>query len=403
MTTQPAAPENNELPGVASPVHKTPRFLRVMQWLLALALLYTLYFAKSLLMPIVVALLFALLLSPLVSVLKRLYIPRTMSAVLILCLIGGPFAVVMSQLTEPAQRWAKAIPELSEKLTERVSSLTGDLSSNQITVPAAQTQPQAEAESRRFRFFGWFRDDDNDEPEESASQPVQNTQRNDNAVSDRIKQGSLEAMVSALSAAPVMIAQLMTSVILILFLLIFGPRLFAAFVNIFPQVHDKRRSILLVRTIQVELSRYILTVSIINTCLGLTTAAALWLLGVEDALLWGVLVGMLNFAPYIGPLIGTVILCLAGLVQYGTVSFALVPALVYFSINMLEAQFVTPLVLGRHMRLNPLVIMIWLIIWGWLWGVVGVLLAVPLLVCLKLSAAQLGVMTNWVRLIETRA
>ena len=92
-----------------------------MQWLLALALLYTLYFAKSLLMPIVVALLFALLLSPLVSILKRLYVPRTMSAVLILCLIGGPFAVVMSQLAEPAQRWAKAIPELSEKLTERVS------------------------------------------------------------------------------------------------------------------------------------------------------------------------------------------------------------------------------------------------------------------------------------------
>lgn len=398
MTTDITAPENTELPGVASPVHKTPRFLRVMQWLLALALLYTLYFAKSLLMPIVVGLLFALLLSPLVSVLKRLYIPRSMSAILILCLIGGPFGVVVSQLAEPAQRWAKAIPELSEKLTERVSNLTDDLDSGQITVP----QPQPKAEPRKFRFFGWFRDDE-EEDQQAPSRPAQTAKDDDNAVSDRIKQGSLEAMVSALSAAPVMIAQLMTSIILILFLLVFGPRLFAAFVNIFPQVHDKRRSILLVRTIQVELSRYILTVSIINTCLGLTTAAALWLLGVEDALLWGVLVGMLNFAPYIGPLIGTVILCLAGVVQYGTVAFAMVPALVYFGINMLEAQFVTPLVLGRNMRLNPLVIMLWLIIWGWMWGVVGVLLAVPLLVCLKLAAAQLGVMTNWVRLIETRA
>ncbi|WP_339648096.1 AI-2E family transporter [Halopseudomonas pelagia] len=398
MTKDITAPENAELPGVASARHKTPRFLWVVQWLLALALLYTLYFAKSLLMPIVVALLFALLLSPLVSLLKRLYIPRTMSAVLILCLIGGPFALVVSQLAEPAQRWAKAIPELSEKLTDQVTSLTGDLSSNQITVPQAQPQ----VEPRKFRFFGWFGKTD-EEQGQAPDRPVQSAQRSDNAVSDRIKSGSLEAVVSALGAAPTMLAQLLTAIILILFLLIFGPRLFAAYVNIFPQVHDKRRSILLVRTIQVELSRYILTVSVINTCLGLTTAAALWLLGVEDALLWGVLVGMLNFAPYIGPLIGTVILCLAGLVQYGAVSFAVVPALVYFAINMLEAQFVTPLVLGRNMRLNPLVIMLWLIIWGWLWGVVGVLLAVPLLVCLKLSAAQLGVMTNWVRLIETRA
>ncbi|QIB66644.1 AI-2E family transporter [Kineobactrum salinum] len=108
-------------------------------------------------------------------------------------------------------------------------------------------------------------------------------------------------MLSMLSAAPVMLAQLLTTVVLILFLLVFGPRLFVAFVNIFPTIHDKRRSILLLRKTQIELSRYILTVSAINSLLGLTTAAALWLLGVQDALLWGVLVGMLNFAPYVGP------------------------------------------------------------------------------------------------------
>jgi predicted PurR-regulated permease PerM len=72
-------------------------------------------------------------------------------------------------------------------------------------------------------------------------------------------------------------------------------------------------------------------------------------------------------------------LALAGLAQYGFVVFAMVPALVYFAINGIEAQFVTPTILGKHMRLNPLVLMIWLIIWAWLWGVVGVLLAVPLL------------------------
>ena len=82
---------------------------------------------------------------------------------------------------------------------------------------------------------------------------------------------------------------------------------------------------------------------------------------------------------------------------------ALLPALLYFAINMVEAQFVTPTVLGQRMQLNPLVLMVWLILWGWLWGAVGVLLAVPLLVCIKLAAEQLNVLDPWVRLIGAKA
>ncbi|HAN29073.1 MAG TPA: hypothetical protein DCP75_15410 [Haliea salexigens] len=171
----------------------------------------------------------------------------------------------------------------------------------------------------------------------------------------------------------------------------------------FPGINDQRASLKLVHTVQVELSRYILTVSLINACLGLSVGGVLWLLGVQDPMLWGVMVGMLNFAPYVGPLLGVVLLVLAGVVQYGPVAYALLPALVYFSINLVEAQVITPLVLGRNMRLNPLVILVWLLGWGWLWGFVGVLLAVPLLVCLKLAFGQTTVLRYWMQLIETRA
>jgi predicted PurR-regulated permease PerM len=125
--------------------------------------------------------------------------------------------------------------------------------------------------------------------------------------------------------------------------------------------------------------------------------------GVEDALLWGVLVGLLNFAPYVGPIFGMAMLCLAGLAQYGPVLLAALPVLVYFAINLMEAQFVTPLILGRNMRLNPLILIVWLFVWGWLWGAVGVLIAVPLLVCIKLAFSKLQIAAQWVRLIETRA
>tara|TARA_R110001599_G_scaffold42551_4_gene128032 strand:- start:10253 stop:11446 length:1194 start_codon:yes stop_codon:yes gene_type:complete len=372
---------------------KSPMY-RVAVWLLALALLYTLYFAKSLLMPLVVALLFTLLLSPLVAVLKRLYVPRTLSAILMICAIGGPFTILAIELAEPAQKWARQLPELSERMTAQLDNLTE--SSQSVPVQTANQ----EAESEGFSFFGLFEG----KKKQPAPQPViQSSSDAAETVSKRVKQGGMELMVAILAATPVVIAQLLTCVILILFLLIFGPRLFNAYIHIFVPPDAREDRVNLVGTIQLELSRYIGTVSVINAGLGMTTGLALWLFGVEDALLWGVLVGLLNFAPYVGPIFGMAMLCLAGLAQYGPVALAALPVLIYFSINLLEAQFVTPLVLGKNMRLNPLILIIWLFIWGWLWGAVGVLIAVPLLVCIKLAAGKLPTADRWVRLIETRA
>ncbi|MDO8862274.1 AI-2E family transporter [Haliea sp. E1-2-M8] len=365
--------------------------------LLMLALLYTIYFAKSLLIPIVVALIFALLLSPLVQLLKRFYIPRAISAILILSLIGGPLILLATQLAEPAQRWAKAIPELTEQFSQRVDKITDSLTATPEPIPAPEPP-----KPRGFTFFGLFGDDSATEAEAETVNVEESAAKDENRVSEKIKQSGVEVILTMLSGAPWMIAQLLTTVMLILFLLVFGPGLFVSFVNTFPRIQDKRRSIVLVRTIQVELSRYIVTVSAINTCLGLATAGALWLFGVQDALLWGVLVGMLNFAPYVGPLLAVIVLLLAGVVQYGAVASAALPAMVYFSINLVEAQVVTPLIMGRNMRLNPLVIIVWLVAWGWLWGAMGVLLAMPLLVCLKLAIGQSKSLRHWVDAIESR-
>ncbi len=367
----------------------------VLYWLLALALLYTLYFARTLLMPVVVALLFALLLSPLVTALKRFHIPRSLSAVVLLACIGGPVALLGMELAEPAQKWLKRLPELGMQLSEELDSLTESLTPKEAEPPPEPEEPEEEG----FSFFGLF---DDDEEEKAPAPPPQTTTQKD-AVSERLLQGGLEMVISVLSATPVALVQLMTFAILVLFQLIFGPNLYQSAIEIFPRVQDKRRARTIVGKVQQELSRYILTVSLINTGLGVVTASVLWFLGVEDALLWGALVGLLNFAPYVGPLVAVGILSVAGVVQYGLVLTALLPAACYFAINLVEAQFITPLVLGKHMRLNPLILMLWLIIWGWLWGAAGVLLAVPLLVCLKLAAQQLNVMEYWVKLIETRA
>jgi predicted PurR-regulated permease PerM len=367
---------------------------RTLAGLLILAVLYTLYFASTLLMPLLVAILIALLLSPAVALFKRLYIPRSVSALLLLSVLVGPLTILAGELVGPAQKWASLLPKLSLNLSQQIDSI-----SDAIEGEAERSRPVVEKKTSGFSFFGLFGNDE----KALAEQQTQAAKNDKNVVTERIKQGGLEMMISMLTATPMVVAQLLTGLILILFLLVFGPGLFDTFITRFPTVKDKQDAISLVSKIQKELSRYIVTVSIINFALGLATAITLTLMGMEDALLWGALVGLLNFAPYIGSLIGLAVLSLAGLAQYGLGVAAFYPVMAYLLINLLESQFITPTVLGRKMRINPLIVMLWLLIWGWLWGAVGVLLAVPLLVCIKLILGQLQIVPHWIEIIETRA
>lgn len=367
-----------------------PRFrVPALHYLLTLALLYTLYFAKTLLMPLLVALLFALLLSPSVKTLKRYYVPRSVSAILLLAAIGVPFTLLGTQLLEPVQKWVGRLPELSATITKSLDSVSESVAA----VVEDKPPPTPVRTTKKKGLFGWF---GREEEEVIVAAPVEDK----NEISEHIWRSGLEATLSALSATPIVITQFLTFIIVTLFLLIFGPHVYTRATEVLPQIEDKASAARLVESVQQELSRYILTVSLINCGLGAVTAAALWTAGVEDALLWGVVAGLLNFAPYIGPLICVIIFTIAGVVQYGFVWMACMPAAIYFVINLIEAQAVTPLVLGQHMHLNPLLLMLWLLLWGWLWGAVGVLLAVPLLVCLKLVARQLNVCKPWVELVE---
>ncbi|MDP5029564.1 AI-2E family transporter [Paraglaciecola sp.] len=356
-----------------------------LNWLAVLAILYTLYFAQTLLLTLIATFLLALLISPLVTLFKRAHVPRLVSALLLVTLLIAPFSFLGVQLAQPVQKWAQLLPQLSKSLNEQLESINSAIQGEETQ---GTTPPPKE--KSRFTFFGWL-DDETEEQQETEEE---------NMVTERIKQGSLEVLVSMLAATPLLLAQVFTGLVLILFLLIFGPGLFQAYVNGLNEDSKREQAIHLATTIQVELSRYIGTISLINAALGASTAVVLKLLGVEDALLWGVLAALLNFIPYVGSVIGMAILSLAGVTQYGLEWMALMPPAVYFGLNLIESQFVTPTVLGRNMRLNPLVVVLWLVIWGWLWGAFGVLLAVPLLVCIKLAIGQLGIWPQWIAVIE---
>jgi predicted PurR-regulated permease PerM len=120
----------------------------------------------------------------------------------------------------------------------------------------------------------------------------------------------------------------------------------------------------------------------------------------DDALLWGTMAALLNFAPYVGPLIGIMVMLLMGFASFDEPLRALVPAAIYLGLHTLEGQIITPIVLGRTMAISPLVLILALMVFGWLWGIVGLLLAVPLLVCVKIVLARIEGMDGWARLLE---
>jgi predicted PurR-regulated permease PerM len=136
-------------------------------------------------------------------------------------------------------------------------------------------------------------------------------------------------------------------------------------------------------------SRYVLTIAFINAILGLTVAAALSVLGMPSPFMWGGIVALLNFVPYMGPIVAAVLLGLGGLMTFTQLGYALLPALVMVVCHLFEANLLTPLVLGGRLKVNPLLILVSLSFWTWVWGTVGALLAVPLLIIGKtiLSAA----------------
>lgn len=366
-----------------------PLYLRT---LVGLAIIYTLYFAQSLLIPIVFSVFIALLLNPLVALLKGCYVPRPVSAIVLLALLITPFSFLTNELVEPAQKWAKLIPKMTVQLSDQIDSLSDEFAEHEQR--ANEEVKQQEQEESGFNFFGWFSDD------EETPEPAPQIQ--ENAVKERIKQGGIEVLVSVLGNAPVILAQWLASVILILFLLIYGPAVFKVVTNEFPVIKNKQQMASIANKIQQVLSRYIVTISVINALLGMATALAFSIAGVEDALLWGVLVALFNFVPYVGSLISVSILCLAGLVQYELSLLAMLPASIFLGINIIESQFITPTVLGNKMNVNPLVIIFWLSILGWMWGILGVLLAVPMLVCIKLILGETGTAPHWAKLIEAK-
>ena len=137
-------------------------------------------------------------------------------------------------------------------------------------------------------------------------------------------------------------------------------------------------------------STYLGTITLINIGLGALTAGALWLLGMPSPIMWGGIVAVANYIPYLGPIVCALLLFVGGLMTYPDVWGALMPPAAFICFHLVEANFFTPMVVGHRLTINPLSILISLSFWAWVWGTTGALLAVPLLIIVKTIFSAAG-------------
>jgi len=326
--------------------------------------LYTAYFARELILPIVLAAFFALLLGPVMKRLAQPWLPRWIAALLLVLLSIATLASIANALYPSAAEWGARAPKVLRDATPKLKALI---------------RPFQEA-SRMSASLGEITSDG---PGPATRYVVQTPPQ-----------------LGLLATTPRFIASTLAVVLLTYFFLLYSDTLLRRVLMLRPTWAAKRVTVDIVRAIQNDVSRYFLTVCSTSIALGAATAGLLWLIGVETPLLWGALAALLNLTPYVGPLVMAALLALVGLAQFPSLGEAVLPALGYLALHTLESQVATPLVLGRTININPLAIILWLMIWGWLWGILGLLLAVPMLVCLKIVFSRVESLQNWAVLLE---
>ena len=307
------------------------------------------YFAQAVIAPTLLALLLSLLLAPLVGQAQRLRVPRVAASGLVV-LIGVALCVAaIVALAQPAREWVTQAPTTIKSVQHRLSSWRG---------------PMQEAKKATDTIEGLTKED-------TRGQQV-------------VVQEPSTGLGSVLSNASKIIEGIAVVVLLVFFFLSSGDNFLRRLVEIAPTLTEKRTVVAIAREIETEMSRYLLTITAINFGLGCATAVATAVLQVPNPLLWGALAFVLNFAPYVGAAITGLTLALVGFSTFDSMPHALAVPGAFFLFAFIEGQLVTPTIIGRRLALNPVVVFIWLLVWGALWGIIGLLLAGPLLACFRI-------------------
>ena len=330
--------------------------------LFLLALIGALGYARAFLLPVLFAFMLALILRPVVRYLARRRVPEFLTALGLVLWVLAAAGLGFYFLSAPLSALLTDLPRIANEIEVKL-------------IDFRTTSEHIQAVTEKIENLG-----KQDTPSPTEVQKVE------------VAQPGLLSSVAA--NAPDAAARGIFALVLLLFLLSSGDLFYAKIVRAMPTFGDKKKALGIALDIERELSRYLGTITLINAGLGICVGLALWLIGIPNPILWGVLAGVLNFIPYIGSLVGVALVGTIALGTLPTLSHALLAPLAYLALTTIEGQVVTPVLVGRRLALNPVTLFLGIAFWGWLWGVVGMLFAVPLMVAVKIFCSHIDGLTT---------
>ncbi len=338
-------------PNERPPDAATERYVRTGAYAIVAALAlgtpFALQAGAEFFLPITAAIVIAIALVPALEWLERRSVPAALAALIcvlaFLLLINGALALVVV----PASSWVLQLPE-------RLPTIQANLA------------PVIDFYSSLQRFV-----------DNTLQSFADNTAAQMQAVAVETPSSVFDYVTGAAPAAAI---QTFFSILLIFFFLAGWTRLRGRTIESRGSFDSALNTARVIQNVVDATSAYLSTIVLINAGLGLAVALLLWAIGMPSPLMWGGLVALCNFVPYIGPIIAAALLAMGGLMTFDSVGWALLPAIIQIGLHTVEANVVTPMVLGRRLTINPVLILVSLSFWGWIWGAPGALLAVPLLI-----------------------
>jgi predicted PurR-regulated permease PerM len=319
-----------------------------------LSVFYTLKLASGFFIPVVLAMLLSFLFASTIRTLQRFWIPPPIGAVLVVACLLGAVGFGIYRLALPARDWMGKLPEAARQIEGKLKDVKQSV--REVTKAGQQVD--------RLTNFD----------------TGEKTQK-------------VEVRKPSLVGGGIVL-------VLLFFLLASGDLFLRKLVTVLPRFEDKKAAVEISRQIEQDISTYLLAITVVNAVFGLAVATAMFFLGLPNPLLWGVMAGLLHFIPFLGAVIGISVVTLVAVVTLdGIGAILLVPA-VYFFLNIIEEYVVLPLVMGRRLMLNPVVVLVWLIFWTWLWSVPGALMAVPLLAIVKIICDHVEPLAGLAEFIE---
>ncbi|HEX2152190.1 MAG TPA: AI-2E family transporter [Stellaceae bacterium] len=351
-----AAPSPGETPppeqalAAAEPTraHPPPSWAAIGIFLLLL--LAGMAYAREFLMPVALAFLLALVFSPVRRFLNRRGLPSWLSTTLI---VGALLAVVIAGilvLSGPVSDWINRAPSIFSDLQTKMRALRG------VAATVAEVGNQVD---------------------NITKSPTAGPQ----APEVVVRQPGIAASLAWI--APLFIAQIVFVLVLLFFLLSSGDMIYEKIVHVLPTLTDKKRAVRIARDIELKLSTYLFTITVINAGLGVATGVVMWAIGMPNPLLFGVGAFAFNYIPYAGAAAGVALATIVGLISGDGLWLGVVAGSSYLMLTTVEGQLITPYFVGRQLRLNTVVVFLSIALWAWLWSVVGMIVATPLLVAVR--------------------